>query len=353
MKNSFFLIVVSIILFSCGNSKNDSNTTEKASSSDVVNKAPCDKCGGTLKINEPIFFKSLFPAEANDAVSAHIITLLNDGLIKYDAKTLDFESAIAKRWWKEKDSNTYVFKLNEKAKFHNDPCFKDGVGRVISPEDVIFSFEHLCTKTKTNSSFSGAITKIKGAKEFYEGTAQTIIGLKAIDKNTLHIEITDNSPLFMHFLASHKAVIIPKEAIEKYGLNNHVGSGAFYAEAYPDVNQKFKLMKNANYYRTDNKGIKLPYIDAVEISFIGATPKELNLFKKNQLDLVMGLPINYINGFMKENIDDFEGENPKFVLDASKENKGSELYNLLSVDIKGFYTNRMNYIDLSKVYFEK
>lgn len=352
MKKIFAILISVTVLFTACNSssKEDVVTKQKVKKNTSIVKS--DKLGGDLKINEPIFFNTLYPAKCKDAVSSHIISLINDGLLKYSSEDLKLKPAIAKRWKVDKTGLIYTFPLKTNVFFHDDKCFKNGEGRTVTASDFVFTFKQLCTKSDNNKNFIGAITTIEGAKDFYNGTGE-LTGVKAINDSTLQITLVKKNPLFVYFLVNPTATVIAKEAYKMYGISNTVGTGAFILSTYPDVNKPFTLTKNKNYYRTDLHKVQLPYLNSINISFIGATPKELNLFKEGKLNIVMGLPNKYITKFMEDNIDKFKGENPLYILDKSTEDANSELYNILSDKVIGFHTNRMNYIDLSIVYLKE
>jgi len=63
--------------------------------------------------------------------------------------------------------------------------------------------------------------KIKGAKEFSEGKANDITGIKAINDTTLSIELYNAFSPFLSLLTMTYGFVYPKEAVE------------FYAESFP------------------------------------------------------------------------------------------------------------------------
>ena len=76
------------------------------------------------------------------------------------------------------DGLTYKIALRKNVKFHN--------GRQMTADDIIWSYERIMN-TKTASPSARFVRIIKGAKDFEEGKAQKIAGLRKIDNFTLEI----------------------------------------------------------------------------------------------------------------------------------------------------------------------
>ncbi len=343
-KFTFYAVILLFLLNAC-NEESRNNSTNKQTKISV------------LRINESEKFKTLYPPATNDLVSSQIIAQIFEGLVKYEPRTLSIVPAIAEKWKIEDEGMKYTFYLRKNAFFHDNECFENGKGRNITATDVKYSFELLCTKADNNLNFYGTLDKIKGAKEFYEqndtNVVETIEGIKIIDDYTIELYLESGNPLFIYFLANPAAVILPREGIEKYGENNYVGSGPFRIKPFNKKDEYLTLIKNTLYYKTGKDSMPLPYIDTVKISFFGSVQKELNMFTNNELDIVAGLPSKYIPDFLEQHIDEFESNPPKYILNQSEEDVASEVYNLTHSYVHDFFTNRMNFIDLSLVYFKE
>ena len=347
MKNYLFiLIVLSTFIFSCSTKNND------------IIKQEIKEKRGTLRINENSYFVSLFPPLTKDIVSLHIVAQCYEGLVKYNTKTLEVVPAIASSWEIDPLGVIYTFYLNKNVYFHNDECFSIGKGRLVTASDVKYTFEYLSTQSANNQSFFGTVDKIKGAKKYYEASAKgkpsfEIEGIKIIDDATLQITLEAKNPLFLNYIANPTASILAKEAVEKYGNKCYIGTGAFIITSLPETNKPIYLIRNPNYYKKGENGKSLPYLDTIKISFEEATVNELEMFEKGNLDVIVGLSNDYVPKFLEKHIKEFESNPPKYILNHSEETNTMELYNLLRSNINNFYTNRMNYIDLSIVYLEE
>lgn len=313
--------------------------------------------GGTLRINETEFFRTLFPPEAKDVVSSHIVSQVYEGLVKYDAKNLSVLPAIAKKWDIDSSGTIYTFYLNNNVYFHDDRCFKNGKGRLVTANDFKYSFELLCTQSEDNTNFFSIFNKIKGAKKYFDASKDSkpdfdIEGIKVINDTCLQITIEQANPFFINFLANLAAVVLPREGIESYGNKNYIGSGPFMIKELPKTNEPLYLIRNESYYKKDKKERELPYLDFIKISFISSAHKELSLFENDELDIIIGLSGDYISKFLDAHIKEFESDPPEYIL-YQQELASYESYNLLHSNVNSFFTNNMNYIDLSIVYFQE
>lgn len=85
--------------------------------------------------------------------------------------------------------------------------------------------------------------------------------------------------------------IVPKEIVEHYGdeFRKHpVGTGPFCFKMWEEDNQLI-LVKNENYFETDAAGNKLPYLDAVAVSFIKNKETAFLQFLKGEVDMLSSL----------------------------------------------------------------
>src|SRR6476646_2330936 len=87
--------------------------------------------------------------------------------------------ALAESWTISDDGTTYTFKLRPDAKFSN--------GRDLTAEDVKYSFERLLNPA-TAAPTSFMFDSIVGTKEFQDGTATEVSGIKIIDDHTIEFK---------------------------------------------------------------------------------------------------------------------------------------------------------------------
>ena len=102
--------------------------------------------------------------------------------------------------------------------------------------------------------------------------------------------------------------VIPKEAIEYYNnkfCKNPIGTCPFKFKKWEE-NVKLVLRKNNLYFEKDSKGNKLPYLEAISITFLPDKKSEFMEFAQNKIDFINSLDSSFkdqllnINGNLKE-----------------------------------------------------
>jgi len=312
MKKTLFLLPLALAFAACNNNPGD-NTPRKA-----VGDA---QYGGTLRYNETEKFQTLFPNQITDAISAHIATQVYEGLVKFSPKTLEIVPAIAHKWNMDGSRTVYTFHLRGDVYFHDDECFSGGKGRRVTAKDVEYSFRLLCTDNGRNYNFGTTFKdRVKGANAFYaSGGKGTLEGVKVLNDSTVQITLDKPNNSFLYILANPSTAIVAEEAVEKYQDAMRVGTGPFMVKDLKSDTSLIVLVRNDNYYGTDAKGNKLPFLDTLKVSFIDSKKAELDAFTAGQLDFVWGLNSDAIKDLVSSQIQNFQQKPPKYVLDHTAE----------------------------------
>jgi oligopeptide transport system substrate-binding protein len=238
-----------------------------------------------FRYNESANITSLDPAFARNQANIWGVHQIFSGLLQLNDK-LEVEPCIAKSWEVSADGKNYTFYLRSDVYFHDSPCFPGGKGRRAGAEDFVYSFRRLLEPSlaspgawvlrnvRTNASGEPAIT--------------------AINDTLLRIELQAPFPPFLGLLTMQYCSVIPKEAVEYFGNNfrrNPVGSGPFRFSMWKE-GVKLILLKNPNYFEFAN-GKRLPYLDAISISFIVDKHTAFLEFIKGNLDFMSGIDASY------------------------------------------------------------
>jgi peptide/nickel transport system substrate-binding protein len=112
-------------------------------------------------------------------------------------------------------------------------------------------------------------------------------------------------PPFLGILSMTYASVVPHEAVEYYGddFRSHpVGTGPFKFQYWKE-NVKLVFRKNPNYFEHDEAGERLPYIDAVSISFLIDKQVAFLEFIKGKFDFMSGIDARY-----KDELLTYDGE---------------------------------------------
>jgi oligopeptide transport system substrate-binding protein len=305
-------IATSLIMNSCG-------TEDKVAVNDRTVKGGDVAYGGKITIAENESFSTLFPLDVVDVTSSKVTSQIHDGLIQYDTKDVTLKPCIAKKWEVDASNTQYTFYLNDNVRFHDDPCFEGGTGRILTANDVKYSFELLCTKEFELSYNSIFKPYLVGASEYFNGTAKSISGIEVVDDFTIKLTILQPSSSFIYLLAIPNTSIIAKEAYEKYGKNMTVGAGAFKWTKPVDETKEIFLTYNDKYYQKDEFGNSLPFLDTVHFVFNPSKLDQLEMFNNNEISTIHGLPSTKIAEVVEQNIENFKNDPPKTILERQPE----------------------------------
>lgn len=257
-----------------------------------------------FKYNESAGISTLDPAFAKDQALIWACNQLYNGLVQLD-NDLNVRPCIAKSWTISEDKLTYTFFLRNDVYFHADSCFKQP--RKVVAEDFVYSFnrildeniaspgiwifDHIQKDTVSNNKKASSNNK----KVSSNNSKTSLYSFFAKDDTTLVIRLKEPFAPFLGLLSMPYAYVVPKEAVEYYKDNfrkHPVGTGAFRFQFWKE-GVKLVLLRNDNYFEKDSLGVRLPYLDGVNISFIVDKQSVFLEFIKGNIDFISGIDPNY------------------------------------------------------------
>jgi len=302
------LVTISSLILSCGGN---------GSETDDIKAIGGKKYGGQFSFMSAEKIESLFPLNVSDVFSNRIISQIFEPLLKIDIGSTKVEPSIAESFTVSEDARVFTFKIRKGVFFHDDPCF-GGKGRELTAEDVKYSLDMACSGIEENEISYLLVDKIQGAKEF-NNTSKTlplakkgVSGIKVIDASTVEIHLAAPFVGFDKILTHNSLGIFAKEAVEKYGkeIKSHpVGTGAFALETFD--NEQIVMKRNPNYWRKDDLGNQLPFLDKVVMTYTKNKKSELLAFRKQAIDVVLEIPVEDIQDVFGSLEDAQNGKNVK------------------------------------------
>lgn len=261
MDKVIVVFIVFFVLISCG------KRTSKFKDSQV------------FRYNEHSNITSLDPAFAKDQRNIWAVNQVFNGLVQLD-DSLYVQPDIAKSWTISEDGKTYQFKLRNDVKYHKHVVFgKDSTRNVIA-QDFEYSFRRLIDK---NVASPGG------------WVLQNVASFKATNDSIFTFKLKQPFPPFLGLLAMKYCSVVPKEAVSYFGNEfraNPIGTGPFHFKLWVE-NTKLVLRKNPLYFEKDEKGVQLPYLDAVAITFLPDKQSEFLQFVQGNLDFMKSLDASY------------------------------------------------------------
>lgn len=245
-----------------------------------------------FRLNFPLGLETLEPVMSNSPQTIWVLMNVMEGLVSYNQKN-EIIPQIAKKWEISDNGLVYTFFIKNSVKFHNDPCFPNGIGRIVSSKDFKYCLERVNDPASKTRGLWVFRDKIKGANEYYEFKANKsgkevteISGITTPNDSTLVIELTNPFAPFLSLLTMTYSFVYPKEAVEYYGntLSTHpVGTGPFIFKEW-FLDKHLTLVKNPDYYEKDSEGNNLPYLNNVEITFTKSQESEFLDFLNGKYD---------------------------------------------------------------------
>ena len=219
-----------------------------------------------FRYNEHSNISSLDPAFAKTLANTWVVNQLFNSLVQLD-DSLHIQPDVAKSWNISNEGKTYTFTLRNDVYFHRHILFGKDSTRAVVAQDFTYSFNRL--KDPKVASPGGWIL-------------QNVANYKAIGDSVFQINLKKAFPPFLGLLAMKYCSVVPKEAVDYFGdkFREHpIGTGPFKFKLWIE-NTKLVFLKNTEYHEVDSQGYKLPYLDAVAITFLPDKQSEFyNLYR--------------------------------------------------------------------------
>jgi oligopeptide transport system substrate-binding protein len=247
----------------------------------------------TFRYNEPTGIATLDPAFAKNQSIIWPVHQLYNTLVQTDAN-LNIVPSIAKSWDVSGDKKIYCFHLRNDVVFQDNEAFPGGRGRRLNASDIVYSLSRLLDKKTASSGAWIFSERISGVEAF-----------QAKDDSTFMLRLLTPFHPMLDLLSMQYCSIVPHEVVEKYGrdFRSHpCGTGPFQFKSWEE-GQDLILVKNENYFERDSAGLKLPYLDAIKISFFDSRATEFLLLQQGQLDFM-----NDIDPSFKDEVLNKKGE---------------------------------------------
>jgi len=229
---------------------------------------------------------SMDPAFARNQYAIWMINQIFNGLVQVDDQ-LNVIPAIAKSWEQAADGKHYTFHLRSDVFFHDDPQFQNGKGRKVVAADFVYSFYRLIDPKVASSGGWIFGDKVKDIHSFV-----------AENDTTFTINLIKPFPAFLNLLTTQYCMVVPHEVADHYGkdFRSHpIGTGPFKFKYWKE-DEILVLLKNDHYWEKDGN-TKLPYLDAVKVTFMSDKQSAFMDFIKKDLDF-----FNSVDGSYRDDI---------------------------------------------------
>jgi peptide/nickel transport system substrate-binding protein len=242
------------------------------------NRQTIDKQVFRYNVTEGI--ASLDPAFAKNQSIIWAVKQVYNTLVEPDNQ-LNIRPCLAKSWEVAEDRKTFIFHLRTDVYFHDNESFTGGKGRLMTATDVVYSLQRIMDpKTASPGAW------------IFNGKIESFT---AINDSTFQLKLIRPFHPILGILSMQYCSIIPHEVVEKYGKDfrkHPCGTGPFQFHQWEE-GQALILHKFPRYFEKDSAGNRLPYLDAVKVSFLDNKATEFLLFRQGQLDFMNDLDASF------------------------------------------------------------
>ena len=213
---------------------------------------------------------TLDPAHITDTVSDTVSRRIYNNMVKFDTDGT-VAPDLAETWTVSEDGLVYEFKLAGGVNFHN--------GDSLTAGDVVYSLKRLVNPA-TRSERANLLFFVDGARECFEGEAEDVSGIEAVDDSTVRITLNAPYAPFLNVLCMSNFGVVPRNAVEpdpEGFAANPVGSGPFVFSEW-ERGERIVLKANRSYFRTE------PWLDSVIFLVIDDEKTRFENFKTGALD---------------------------------------------------------------------
>jgi peptide/nickel transport system substrate-binding protein len=227
----------------------------------------------------------------------NVFLFIAEGLTSINAITRQIEPALAQSWQISNDYKRITFTLRDNLKWSD--------GQPLTAEDVIFTYKDIVFNQDIPTSWQDTL-KIGNNRAFPE--------VKQIDKRTVEFIFPEPfAPFLFSTTGSPDGVgILPKHVLENttktkdkngnpsflstWGTGTDpkdiVVNGPYLIDKYIP-SQRVVFRRNPNYWRQDNQGNRLPYVERVVWEIIESTDTGVLQFRSGGLDTLTVSPENF------------------------------------------------------------
>ncbi len=217
--------------------------------------------------------KTFDPVLVDDDASERVRYMTGGFLLRLNRFTQQLEPELATSWRVSKDGRTISFQLREGLRFSD--------GTPFSAEDVAFTMQRLMDPSLHSAT----------GDAFRSGDGKVQTQLLAPNK----ISVTFPAPLASLDQKFDQVAIMSAKSPQK----EMAVLGPFYVADYK-AGSYLQLNRNTNYWKHDEHGRQLPYLDSVRLDIQSNRDTEMLRFLRGEIDLVDNVDAEYYNRVQTE-----------------------------------------------------
>ena len=228
---------------------------------------------GTIR-DEPQTFNRL---AARDNISVLMTQLTQAGLVRINRTEDVVEPWLAESWSSDDDGRTHTLTLREGMTFSD--------GEPFTSADVLFSFEALYDE-RLGSALADSL-RIDGRPIGVEAPDATTVVVRFPVPYSPGLRLLDSLPMLPRHLL--EPALRAGTFRDAWGLSTPpaemAGLGPFVLESY-QPGQRLVFARNTRYWRTDEAGVQLPYLDRITLEIVSDQNAEMLRLETGEVDFI-------------------------------------------------------------------
>jgi peptide/nickel transport system substrate-binding protein len=234
-----------------------------------------------LMRSEPVTYIRL--AESRATAAGEVVSLLTEGrLVRVNRVTDQLEPWLAERWTESDDRLTYTLTLRD------DVRFSDGVA--LTSADVLFSLRAVYDPT-VNSSLAADL-RIAGEPLDADAPDAATVVIRFPAPFAPGVRVLANLPIIpRHRL---EAALDEGQLAETWsparGHEGFAGLGPFVLASHVS-GQRLVFTRNPHYWRRDEEGVQLPYLDTLTVLVVPDSNTEALRLQSGEADMMVNADI--------------------------------------------------------------
>lgn len=236
-----------------------------------------DRAGGRLVATLRAEPQTFNPVTATDSPSQTVIGLLTADLVHTNRETQESESALAESWTASPDGRRFTLELRRGLRFSD--------GHPVDADDVVFTFqvyldEQIASSHRDLLIVGGEPIRVRKVDSYR-------LEAELAEPYAVGVEIFDS----LAILPRHRLADAYREGrlAEAWGLatppEEIVGLGPFQLARYVP-GERLELVRNPYYWKTDQQGRRLPYLDQVVFLVIPSRDAQTVRFQNGEVDVI-------------------------------------------------------------------
>ena len=293
------VMAIGLIASACGGSSNSGGNSEGKTTDVTIKASGPPKAGGSIKFGVEAETDGFNPTSNRWAISGYMVgNAVFDPLTAYDANG-KAQPYLAESFTPSADFKTWTVGLRSGVNFSD--------GTPVNAEAVAKSLEKV-----RKDPLTGAALK-------------NIASITPVSATSLTVETTDPWASFPAALTTQVGFIVAPAQLDAAPPANSrqpIGSGPFIQKEWVPDNH-WTGTKNANYWRSDDKGNKLPYLDTIEFRPIVDPQNRVNALLSGDVQMIHTTDWPAINSLQSQ----AASGNVQFVADPTETEESFVMFN--------------------------